>query len=112
MSALQRDLTVEQGATWAHGFGVTINSIAIADTWTVRSQVRASPRSTTVLHEWSTAIGNAAVADGAVTLSLDPAESSAWEWRAGSYDIEVTSPDGDVYRVASGTIRVNAEVTR
>lgn len=114
MPALERDLTIEQGTTWAHGFGVTVNGTPIDDTWTVQSQIRSRVDTDVVLHEWSTTIGNAAVVDGAVTLTLDPAESSAWAWRTGHYDIEVTSPDAHIFRlrVAQGVIRVDAEVTR
>lgn len=112
MPALQRDLTIEQGTTWAHSFGVTINSAPIGAGWTVRSQIRERHSAVAVLHEWSTVAGNAAVVAGAVQLTVPAAVSSAWSWAWGVYDVEVTSPVGDVYRVASGHVAVSPEVTR
>jgi hypothetical protein len=113
VDALQLTLTIKQGTTWAHGFGLTLNGQPLVGDWTVQSQVRPAPSSATVLHEWSTALSNAAVTDGAVTLTVEPAESSAWAWRSGYFDVEVTSPDGaDRYEVARGSITVVPEVTR
>jgi hypothetical protein len=45
-------------------------------------------------------------------MSVGPADSSAWTWRSAHYDLEVTSPDGDVIRMLEGRIRVSPEVTR
>lgn len=112
MSAIRRDLTIEQGTTWTHGFQVSVDSVPITSGWTVRSQVRARPDADTVLHEWSTSNGNASVDSGVVKLTVMPAVSSAWSWWFGYYDVEIISPTGVVLRVASGRVSVSAEVTR
>lgn len=116
MPALVLDLAVEQGTTWAHGFLPQINGTNVLGAgWTGRAQARAEKAATEVLHEWSSEIGNLAIDPdvGSVTLAIDPAESSAWDWPRAYYDVEVTSPDGEVtYRVAQGRIRLSPEVTR
>ena len=80
--------------------------------WTVKAQARSTPKSATVLHEWSAALGNAFIFEGNVTLTWSHAQTSAWPWTSGVYDIELTSPEGNVSRLDSGTIYVKAEVTR
>jgi hypothetical protein len=112
--ALNLDLTIEEGATWSHGFLPKINDATfLVAGWTAKAQVRPSVDSDTVLYEWSTVLGNAAIADGAVTLSVTPTVSSAWTWVRGAYDLEVSNAAGTItYRIAQGKIRVLPEVTR
>lgn len=112
MPAIRRDLIIEQGTTWTHGFQVSVDGTPITTDWTVRSQVRERRDATTVLHEWSTAIGNGAVTAGVVMLTVLPEVSTAWTWRYGYYDVEIVSPAGVVLRVSSGTVAVSVEVTR
>lgn len=107
MPAVTTDLAIEQGTTWTHGWSVTYNGTPIDDTWTARSQIRATAASKDLLHEFAPAV----TAEGAVVLGIDPATSSAWTWRSGIYDVEVTK--GDVtLRVARGRVDVSPEVTR
>lgn len=81
--------------------------------WSARGQVRKWPGADTVLHEWSTTAGNLTLGvDGYLTITVSPAESSAWDWSEGRYDIELTKPDGDVIRVAAGPVMVSPEITR
>lgn len=88
--------------------GVPINPAGC----TVKSQVRPRSDSTTVLHEWSTALGTATVTTGQVTLIVSAATSSAWTWFDGVYDVELTDGAGKVTRIAGGQIQVSPEVTR
>lgn len=111
MPATDTDLTIEQGADWSHGWAVRYLGQAIDETWTARSQVRATTASPDVLHEFDAQVD----ADGNVLLSVTAAESSAWgvdTWTLGRYDVEVESPDGFVGRVAEGYVTVSPEVTR
>jgi hypothetical protein len=81
--------------------------------WTVRSQIRAYPGADAVRHEWSTALGNAAAgADGSVTLTWTAAETSAWDFTEGVYDLELITTDHKVIRLDSGRLTVSREVTR
>lgn len=81
--------------------------------WTIRSQVRALTGSAAVLHEFSDTLGNATLgSNGYVSLFWAHAETTAWTWAGGVFDIELTSPDGKVSRLDSGRITVRPEVTR
>lgn len=116
MSALTRDLTIEQGTSWSQGWQFRLASDhttpAYDSTWSVDAQVRAEPDSATVLHEWSTAAGNASLDNtGVLILTVEPAESSAWSWTWASYDVEV-SKAGVTTRVLEGHVTVVPEVTR
>lgn len=107
------DLLVNQGATWAWAWPITVQGDPVDLTgWSARAQVRPSKSDNTVLHEWSTEDGTASIANSRVTLYLTPAESSAWTWYTGVYDIELQDPDGHVYRISEGSIVVSREVTR
>lgn len=107
MPATTTNLTIEQGTTFSHGWAVTYNGDPIDDTWTVAAQARAGYASA-VLHEFAATVNE----DGSVVIAVEPEESSAWSWRTAIYDVEVTSPDDVVLRVANGRISVSPEVTR
>ncbi|WP_372663581.1 hypothetical protein [Amycolatopsis kentuckyensis] len=110
---MRTPLTIPQGTSWGISWPVTENGEAAAiDAWTVKAQIRSTPTSPTVLHEWSTEAGNATTEGSAVTLLLNPASSTAWTWKRGVYDVELISPDGTVYRIAEGAVYVSPEVTR
>lgn len=113
MHSIPRDLAITQGATWSAGWQFTTDGTPLVDsTWTARAQVRATKNSPTVLHEWSTALGTIEVRDdGTVILSVAPATSSAWTWRDGVYDVELTK-DGTTHRLIEGQVTVDTQVTR
>lgn len=77
-------------------------------------QVRQAVTSTSIIVELSSANGRITVGgiDGTFTLDLTAAETT--EIPAGNYlyDLDVTSPDGDVYTLLSGGFTVNSQVTR
>lgn len=108
------DLSIPKGTTWAAQWPVTDEAGASVDVtgWTVRAQVRPSKGSDTVLHEWSTTIGNAEAGDGFVSLSVDYSDSETWTWERGVYDVLLTSLDDVRTKLDSGSVRVDATVTR
>lgn len=114
MTATKADLTIEQGVLWVKAWQPLLNGSPLTGAWTVQAMVRASVEDATVLHEWSTALGNAAFTSGVVYLTVLPATSTAWAWREGVYDVEVTHPTDPTtkYRVAQGRVRVDPETTR
>lgn len=109
MPATETDLRIEQGTDWSHGWAVTVEGDAIDATWTARAQVRKSRLVTSeLLHEFAAEV----TAEGAVVLAVTPAESSAWDWTSGQYDVEITNADESLtLRVAQGRVTVNREVT-
>jgi hypothetical protein len=116
MIAEVHNLTVEQGASyeqiirWTDADGVPINLTGA----TAAMQVRQATNVSTVLFEASTANGKLAIAatDGQITLTITAAESAAFTWSFGKYDLEVTTAGGLVYRLLRGTISISAEVTQ
>lgn len=109
MPAVTTDLAIEQGADWSHGWLVLFDGDPIDDTWTARAQIRATPEATVVLYEFAPTVNP----DGSVVLGVDAAESSAWLWRVGKYDLEVENADASItLRVAQGAVKVSPEVTR
>lgn len=130
--ALREDLVIPQGKSWIGPEWALLGQegapVSLANK-TVKAQVRESPRDIVVLHEWSTAAGNVKVYDDveveledgttvhtvAIALTVKPSVSTAWTWRLGVYDVEITdtlNPD-DVWSVVElSAVRVEPEVTR
>jgi hypothetical protein len=106
------DIVIHQGddrpLTWtltdAEGQPVNL------DGYSARAQVRTKPHAGTVLHEWSTQDGNAALAESSITLKV--ADSETWDWRGGVYDIHLTDPMGQTEVVVRGTVAIMPAVTR
>lgn len=105
---------IQQGTTWAMEWTVTDDTDQPLDVtgWGVKSQIRATPEAETVLHEWSNVAGNAVPGNGSVMITVSPATSSAWTWRSGVFDIELTNLSGQVARLDEGTVEVSPEITR
>lgn len=114
MALQQTALVIEQGTTWAIAWPIRDTQDEPIDItgWSVHAQIRPSKDSNDVLYEWRTSTGNAKAEQDWLTLSVSPGESSAWTWRSGVYDVELTDPTGRVARVAEGVVTVNPEVTR
>jgi hypothetical protein len=108
------DLTVPQGTTWQASWPMVDDAGAplLVDGWDVQGQVRSSASSATVLHTWSSSDGSAEATGSTVSVSVTPAVSTAWAWRTGVYDVEVTDPAGPVLRVVQGRVLVDREITR
>lgn len=120
--AVRCDVVIEQGATfhmeytWLGADGVPID---LTD-YTAHSQVRASHVATEVQLDMSSendpleddtwiSLGGAS---GLVILHAGADATRAITVLSGVYDVELTSPGGDVYRLAEGRVSVTREVTR
>lgn len=81
---------------------------------TVKAQVRDRVESPDVLYEWSgPGVGSNVTTSGSdVLLAVAHAVSSAWTWRHGRYDVELTNASGAVARIAEGHMFISREVTR
>lgn len=104
------DLIIPQGADFSMSWPLFAADGAELDTagFTARAQVRAG-RSDVGAPLYAFSAGFAA---NSVVITAPAADSAAWPWYAGVYDVEVTAPDGKVSRVAYGRVRVDAEVSR
>jgi hypothetical protein len=110
-------LTIEQGTTWQCRWPVadpTTGEPVDLTGWSARGQVRKWAGAEPVLHEWSVDADNLTLGvDGYLSITVDPAESSTWDWCDGRYDIELTDPNGTrVIRIAAGPVTVSPEITR
>jgi len=110
------DLTIEQGSDWALTFPVLDSEDEPVDVsaWSARAQVRARAEDATILHDWTSTSPTGGIKLGlqGITLSVTAAQSSAWTWRRGVWDLELVDPDGVVTRIAKGRVHVDPEVTR
>lgn len=102
---------MEQGVTWSTSWRVKLDGVELdpSDGWQARSQVRAKITDTAVLHQFT-----ASILDSVVQLSVLPAQSSAWTWKRGVYDVEIfdSANPPRVVRIVEGAIAVSPEVTR
>lgn len=103
------DLIVDQGSDYELTVPVLDGAgqpLSLAS-WAAAGQVRASTSSSTILHTLSlTTVGTT------VVLRIPAAASTAWTWRSGRYDVELTGPTGDVIRLLEGLVLVRPQVTR
>lgn len=116
MAAGRYDFTLEQGTTfrrtfrWRQPDGVTPKDLT---GWTAKMQIRPKPGQPEALTLSTDAPGGITIngAAGEVTVTILPAQSSAITIRRGVYDLELTSPGGEVFRLIEGTVTVSPEVT-
>lgn len=107
MPAKKQDLTIEQGVNWSKGWLVTVEQEPIDDTWTARAQIRSKWGG--LLHDFTADV----TSEGAVVLSVIPAQSSLWKFADAVYDVEIVNEDESLtLRVAKGRVIVDREVTR
>lgn len=107
--ALTFHLTIDQGSNYQLTIPVLDGTSPVTVTgWTATGQIRADPRSTTVLYELDlTATGTN------VVLQIPGEDSSEWTWRTGRYDVELVSSNGLVAtRLIEGLVVVRPEITR
>lgn len=113
-------LLILQGATfrkrlrWSSPSGVPIDLTGC----TARMQVREEKASPTVLLSLSTTVSPDAGlivlggADGTIDLVVSAEITAAIAWTGGVWDLEITLSNGDVVRLAEGSVSVSGEVTR
>lgn len=111
------DIKIYQGQAfklhlvWKDGAEVPIDVTG----YTARMQIRRSVRSSEVLFELSSAAGEGitlGTVNGVIDLRISAEDSSAFTFRSGVYDLELTPPDGEVVRLIQGGVTVSPEVTR
>jgi hypothetical protein len=115
MTAAVHNITVEAGATFVRIFRWLSDDVPVNLTGaTAKLQVRQTATAQDVLFEASTANGKLSIAAalGEITLTITAAESTAFDWTFGKYDLEVTTASGTVYRLIRGTVSISAEVTQ
>lgn len=112
------NLKINQGATFRYQFtwqntrGHPIDLTGFTASMQIRPDSTAL--STTVLTELTTVNGGIVLGNKLGTVSLYIASSVTTEllFSKSAYDIRLTSPSGDVFRLVSGAVSVSLEVTR
>jgi len=108
---------------WVDGTGsVTYYVPTDLTGYDARMQIRSTRGATSIIHEMSTAgipgdnSGDITLtaADGGINLLITADDTAAFDFDNAVYDIELinTSGNGDVTRVAEGTVKLHREVTR
>jgi len=103
--------------TWVDGSGsVTFYAPTDLTGYTARMQIRITRGSTVSVHELTTENGGITLnaADGGINLLISDTDTAAFDFDNAVYDLELinTNGNGDVTRVAEGTVRLHKEVTR
>ena len=113
MPAARGVIVVEQGSYepvyWVITDPVTGGPIDLTAGYTVAAQVRDGGG--VLLHAWTSAQLEL-TAGGRVYLKTPSVVSSAWSWRIGNYQIELTHPTGETVRIAKDRILVDPEIVR
>lgn len=110
------DLLIEQGATLRKTFtwrGSDMVPVDLTD-YTARMQIRKRKADTDVIHESTTENGGITLGgvDGTVLLMINDADTAAFGFVRGVYDIELIDSDGIVTRLVEGNVELSKEVTR
>ena len=117
MSAGQRDITIEQGATfvlpfvWKDGNGNPVDLTG----YTARMQVRSEHSSSDKLLDLSSPSSGIVIDEpnGKVTVTATAAQTAALSApQLAVYDLKLTDGAGKVTRVVEGKARITPEVTR
>ena len=120
MSAVEKDLLIEQGATFKHTFirrDSAQTPISLAG-FEARLHIRDSIEDINFLKELTTANGGivleAGGATGQIDLYMGATETSNITWVSGVYDLELveTADPENVSRLVKGVFTVDPEVTR
>lgn len=102
---------------WVEGTGsVTFYAPTNLTGYTARMQIRITRGSDTTVFELTTENGGITLtaADGGIHLLISDTDTAAFDFDNAVYDLELinTSGNGDVTRVAEGTVKLHKEVTR
>lgn len=116
MAVAKKDLTVYQGADYAHQFyyrDAAGNPIVLTG-YSARMQIREKITNSATIFEATTATSNLVIdgSAGKITLTIPDTDSTTWSARKAVYDLEIVSPAGTVTRIIEGKVRIDPEVTR
>lgn len=134
MAAVEKDLFVEQGATFRFPFQwcspAAGNTLAPRDLtgWTFRMQARRKQSATPIIIEANTENSKIVVGtdpsddimgnptpdptNGWVTIHLTAEDTEILNVATCRYDLEAVAPNDDVYRLLQGVIRVSPNITQ
>lgn len=114
--AATSNITIDQGATFVKAYRWKVDGVAVDLTgYTAKMQVRKKASATSeVLLEASSANGRVTITalEGRVAIKIPDEITAALDFSEAVWDLELTSPAGDVKRLVQGTVTLDKEVTR
>lgn len=102
------------GQTWEPGTGeLTYHKPTDLTGWTGRCVIRKNWWSDTAIHEISTALGTMTLIPeiGGIQLDIAKTVTAAFTFRNAVYDVDLSDPSGNEYRVFKGPITLEREVS-
>lgn len=109
-------LVIYQGATFRKRLTWTTSAGAAIDLTgcTARMDIRAKVDDTAKLLTLTTENDRIVLGDtaGTVDLLIEDEDTTGITWKSGVWDLEIAHPNGDVTRLAYGSVSVSKEVTR
>lgn len=121
MTAVNRPIAIEQGATWTLGFNWH-QAGADANTpgdpydltgWVARMQIRRR-QGTPILLDASTSNGKIVLGttNGRVDIKFSDEDTDGLATASALYDLELENPAGDVFRLLEGAVTVSPNITQ
>ena len=113
MSVYVSNIVINTGTTFAQTFtleDVNTNSILNLSDYTIKSQMRKHPSSTTGVTTFTSSISSAA--GGQITIGLSTSQTSALKPGRYVYDVLLTDNSGTRDRVVEGMVLVSQGATR
>jgi hypothetical protein len=111
-------ITIEQGSTysltmnWTDSNGDTIP--LVTDTWTARMKGREDKESSTEVFSWTSG-AELILSDSNPNIRIEVEASATAAYTApllGWYDLELVDATSNVYKIISGVLQIDREVTR
>jgi hypothetical protein len=123
MTATNRPLYIEQGATFTLGFnwhreGPTVDGVATPGDpydltgWVARMQFRKSQQAPALVSATSTDKITLGGVTGRIDVKLTDEDTDALTTRSCLYDLELESPTGDVHRLLEGAVTISPNITQ
>ena len=110
MPAINRILTIEQGASWEEALPAVDAAGEPLDLtgYTPRMQIRLAPMGA-IIAEPELSVPDPQA--GVIVARLPASMTEDLVWRRGLYDLEVAAEDGTVLRLFAGEVRISPEIT-
>jgi len=110
------NMTIEQGSTYklALYWKNSANNPVDMTNYTAKMQIRSSTGASVKLLEATTASDEIEIypLQGAINITIGHLQTAQLAPSVAVYDLEVSSPQGEVFKLLKGRVRIEGEVTR
>jgi hypothetical protein len=122
MTAEEVPLIIEQGATFTlpmqwlnkNDDGTPGLPVIQEPGWKGRMQIRKKQQTPALVSIDSEALGGITISetDGSILIKITDEQTDLLDTKSALYDLEVESPEGDVYRLIEGKVTVKPNITQ